>query len=265
MIPLPFHDTFSFGGSSRIEEYTPRLARAATVAPDPRPNVPIHTESGFGTTLPPLPPAQLPSTLAPPLPWLYGVLVRVPGAKIPLPLGFIPPCLPRPSQKAPSGSAWVHEIKHDGYRLVARKDDKRVRLYTRRGYNQSIIVDGEAVWAGKDGRSDFDKLHSGGFDEQVILYGFDLLELNGDDYRQHPLEARKAKLAKILTRSRGIIFSEHLDADGEIIFEHACCMGLEGIVSKRRDFAYRSGRCKSWVKINNPASPTVLRIQNGSW
>jgi ATP dependent DNA ligase domain len=95
---------------------------------------------------------------------------------VPRPLGFIAPCLPSPSQKAPSGSAWVHEIKHDGYRLMARRDGNRVRLFTRRGYDwsgkypwivealrslrvRSIIVDGEAVWAGKDGKSDFDKLH----------------------------------------------------------------------------------------------------------
>ena len=144
----------------------------------------------------------------------------VPGAKIPLPLGFIPPCLPSPSQKPPSGSAWVHEIKHDGYRLMARRDGNRVRLFTRRGYDwsgkyprivealrslrvRSIIVDGEAVWAGKDGKSDFDKLHSSAHDEQVFLYAFDLLELNGEDYRQHPLEKRKAKLEKILARTRG--------------------------------------------------------------
>jgi ATP-dependent DNA ligase len=88
------------------------------------------------------------------------------------------PCLPTPSSKPPSGSAWVHEIKHDGYRLIARRDGNRVRLFIRRGYEwsakypwivesllslrvRSIIVDGEAVWAGKDGMSDFDKLHSG--------------------------------------------------------------------------------------------------------
>jgi hypothetical protein len=100
--------------------------------------------------------------------------MRVPGAKIPLPLGPLsPPHLPSPSQTPPSGSAWVHQIKHDGYRLMARRDGNRVRLYTRRGYDwsdkypwiveslrslrvRSIIVDGEAVWAGRDGRSDFD-------------------------------------------------------------------------------------------------------------
>jgi ATP-dependent DNA ligase len=64
---------------------------------------------------------------------------------------------------------------------------------------------------------------------------------------------------------RGMRFSEHLDGDGETIFKHACKMGLEGIVSKRRDFPYRSGRCKSWVKLKNPGSAAVLRIQDGSW
>ena len=94
---------------------------------------------------------------------------------------------------------------------------------------------------------------------------FDLLELNGKDYRQHPLEQRKAKLEKLLARIRGSRFSEHLEGDGETIFEQACKLGLEGIVSKRRDFTYRSGRSKCWVKIKNPASPAVLRIQEGSW
>jgi bifunctional non-homologous end joining protein LigD len=86
-------------------------------------------------------------------------------------------------------------------------------------------VDGEAVWAGKDGKSDFDKLHSCGHDDQVFLYAFDLLELNSEDYRQHPLEQRKAKLEKILARSQGMRFSEHLDGDGVTIFEHMCKLG----------------------------------------
>jgi ATP dependent DNA ligase domain len=67
-------------------------------------------------------------------------------------------------------------------------------------------VNGEAVWAGKDGRSDFEKLHSNAHDDQVFLYGFDLLELNGEDYRQYPLEKRKAKLEKILKRTQGMRF-----------------------------------------------------------
>jgi ATP-dependent DNA ligase len=67
-------------------------------------------------------------------------------------------------------------------------------------------VDGEAVWAGKDGKSDFDKLHSNAHDEQVFLYAFDLLEWNGEDYRQHPLEKRKAKLEKFSRGLRGCGF-----------------------------------------------------------
>jgi bifunctional non-homologous end joining protein LigD len=163
---------------------------------------------------------------------------------------------------------------HDGYRMIARRTDDRVRLYTRRGYVwtdryprivealrslrvRSIMIDGEAVWCGKDGKSDFDKLRSRAHDAAVCLYGFDLIELDGEDLRPAPLEARKGKLEKLLARSDGIRFSEHLDGDGAIIFAHACKLGLEGIVSKRRDLPYRSGRCRAWVKIKNPASPAV--------
>ena len=158
----------------------------------------------------------------------------------------------------------------------------RVRLYTRRGFNwadryprivealrslpvRSIVIDGEAVVCGKDGKSDFDKLHSGTHDASVFLYGFDLIELDGEDLRPAPLEQRKGKLEKLLARSNGIRFSEHLACDGATIFEHACKLGLEGIVSKRRDLPYRSGRCRAWIKIKNPASPAVLRIQDGTW
>jgi bifunctional non-homologous end joining protein LigD len=85
--------------------------------------------------------------------------------------------------------------------------------------------------------------------------------LNSEDYRQHSLEKRKAKLEKILARTQGMRLSEHLDGDGESIFQHACKM----IVSKRRDIPYRSGRTKSWMKIKTPNSSAVLRIQAGSW
>jgi bifunctional non-homologous end joining protein LigD len=125
----------------------------------------------------------------------------------PLPLGFILPCLPTPRQKPPSGTQWVHEIKHDGYRLMARRQGSRIRLFTRQGCDwtkryplivdalsslpvQSIIIDGEAVWCGADGKPDFDKLHSHAYDAEVMLYAFDLLELNGEDYRPYPLVAR---------------------------------------------------------------------------
>src|SRR5262245_21215362 len=145
---------------------------------------------------------------------------------------FISPCLPTPSRRARSGPEWVHEIKHDGYRLIVRRDGNRVRLYTRRGYNwshrfplivaaaqrlkvRSAMIDGEAIVPGEDGRSDFDKLHSGGYDNHVVLYGFDLIEVDGEDLRLRPLEERKARLAKLLNRTNGGIYlSEHIDGDG---------------------------------------------------
>jgi bifunctional non-homologous end joining protein LigD len=94
--------------------------------------------------------------------------------------------------------------------------------------NSILIVDGEAIWCGKDGKSDFDRLHSHAHDRNVLLYAFDLLELNGEDYRQHPLEKRKA-LEKLLGRSRGIQLSEHIDGDGELIFDHACKWDRKGL------------------------------------
>jgi ATP-dependent DNA ligase len=112
------------------------------------------------------------------------------------------------SRKAPSGRYWIHEIKHDGYRLVVRKDGWLVRLFTRRGFDwsdrypaitialqslrvRSATIDGEAVYCGKNGLSDFNKLHSHAHNEDVFLYAFDLLELNGDDLRKEALERRK--------------------------------------------------------------------------
>jgi bifunctional non-homologous end joining protein LigD len=71
--------------------------------------------------------------------------------------------------------------------------------------------------------------------------------------------------AVALRAKDGIYFNEHLDDDGALIFEHACRMGLEGIVSKRRDMPYRSGRSKCWIKVKNPASPAMLRVKDGTW
>ena len=130
----------------------------------------------------------------------------------------------------------------------------------------SITVDGEAVVCGQDGVSDFNALHSQRCDELVFLYAFDLLEVDGEDYRAEPLEKRKAKLEKLLSRRiDGIMFNEHLADEGALVFKHACRMGLEGIVSKRLDMPYRSGRTKAWVKVKNPHSPAMLRIEDGTW
>jgi bifunctional non-homologous end joining protein LigD len=199
------------------------------------------------------------------------------------PSGFIAPCLPTLSDRPRTGPGWVHEIKQDGYRLMARRAGQRVRLLTRRGYDwsdryprivramgalkaTSALIDGEAVWCGPDGAADFDKRHSRAHDDQAFMYAFDLLELDGDDLRAHPLEVRKAALAKLIARAAdGLQFAEHLEGDGKEIFEHVCRMGLEGIVSKRRDSPYVSGRAKSWIKVRNPASAAMLPYEQGTW
>jgi bifunctional non-homologous end joining protein LigD len=173
----------------------------------------------------------------------------------------------------------VHEIKHDGIRLIARKTDTRVRLYSRPGNDltgrfqlivealaglraRSCIIDGEAVCCGQDGIALFDSIRYRRHDDTVFLYAFDLIELNGDDLRREPLETRKATLASVLRRATsGVRLNEHLEhEDGALVFAHACRMGLEGIVSKRKGSAYRSGRTADWLKCKNADAPAVTRL-----
>lgn len=166
---------------------------------------------------------------------------------------------------------------------MARKQGDRVRLYTRNGHDwasrypriarailslkvESILLDGEAVVCDKKGIADFDRLHSRAHDAEACLYAFDLLELNGVEIGPEPFEARKKKLSKVLRKPpNGIMLSEHTDDDGELIFKHACKLGLEGIVSKRRDFPYRSGRVKHWIKVKNPNGPAMQRARDGTF
>ena len=187
------------------------------------------------------------------------------------------PCLPTRVEKAPSGERWVHEIKHDGYRLIARKLDGHVRLYTKQGNDwskkyplittalhrmrvSSIVLDGEAMCF-DNGREDFQRLWSNCSDETVTLCAFDLLELNGEDFRPKPLAERKKRLTKLLSRDRqGLSYIDHLTGDGAAIFDHACRLGLEGIVSKRIDLPYRAGVSKSWVKVKNKKHPAITRV-----
>jgi bifunctional non-homologous end joining protein LigD len=193
--------------------------------------------------------------------------------------GFVDPCIPSRALKPPSGPDWVHEIKHDGYRLIVRRDGETVRLFTRRGHDwterypaiaaaaaklraTSFLLDGEAVVAGADGIAVFGALHRRHKATDAMLYAFDLLDLDGKDIRTLPLAERKAKLAKLLARAPvGIVFNEHTDEDGAVVFLHACKMGLEGIVSKRLTAPYRSGPSLDWLKVKNPNSPAMLRAR----
>lgn len=197
----------------------------------------------------------------------------------PTPSGFIEPCIPAAARVPPAGPGWLHEIKHDGYRLIARREDSRVRLFSRRGHDwserfprihealaslkaRSATIDGEAVvLCPKTGLSLFDDLHSGRRDRDVILYAFDLLELNGKDQRDFALEERKSRLGDHLASvTGGIELSEHLEGDGPTVFRHACNLGCEGIVSKQRASRYRSGRTRLWIKTKNPNCPAMTRV-----
>jgi bifunctional non-homologous end joining protein LigD len=133
--------------------------------------------------------------------------------------------------------------------------------------SRSCIIDGEAVACGEDGVASFDRIRHRHHDADVFLYAFDLIELNGDDLRRDPLAVRKATLASLLARAApGLRFNEHLDeADGPLVFAHACKLGLEGIVSKRRDSRYRSGRSPDWIKSKNPSAPAVRREAEEDW
>jgi bifunctional non-homologous end joining protein LigD len=200
-----------------------------------------------------------------------------------LPAGFVPPCLPTKAQEPPSGEAWLHEIKHDGFRVIARKDGNRVRLYSRPGNDltyrfpfivetvarlrpRSCIIDGEAVVCDSKGMVSFEHIRYRRHDASVFLYAFDLIELNGDDLRREPLDTRKVTLASVLRRAApGLRFNEHIEADGPTVFAHACKMGLEGIVSKRKTSTYRSGRSPDWLKSKNPACEAVRREEEEDW
>jgi bifunctional non-homologous end joining protein LigD len=200
-----------------------------------------------------------------------------------LPTGFIPPCLPSNAAAPPSGKLWLHEVKHDGFRVIARKNGKGVQLYSRPGNDltwrfpliveavaklrpASCIIDGEAVACGEDGLSSFDRIRYRRHDGTVFMWAFDLIELDNDDLRLDPLETRKATLATLLARAApGLRLNEHMEEDGPLVFHHACKLGLEGIVSKRRDSPYRSGRSPHWIKSKNPNAPAVKREAEEDW
>jgi bifunctional non-homologous end joining protein LigD len=217
------------------------------------------------------------------MPLISSIMLRVPS---PSPRsGFIEPCLPSPAERPPSGSDWVHEIKHDGYRLMARRDPVSVgiRLLTKNGHDwgsryplivkavsklkvRSCLIDGEAVCCNEHGMSCFAKLRHRSNDQNVILIAFDLLELDGNDLRREPIETRKATLASLLRGCLpGVQFNEHLSHSGDLVFQHACRMGLEGIVSKRLGSPYRSGRSPDWLKMKNPDGPAMKREAEEDW
>jgi bifunctional non-homologous end joining protein LigD len=175
-------------------------------------------------------------------------------------LGIIEPCLPSPAKAPPSGPGWLHEIKHDGFRILARRDSAGVRLITRAGNDfssrfpfiamalgklpvRSCSIDGEAIVCDKNGLAVFDLIRGYGSKASAVLCAFDLLELNGEDLRRQAIESRKHALIQLLSRAPSpVVFNHHYETEGERVLRAACKLGCEGIVSKRLGSPYRSGR-----------------------
>ncbi|MGE5270799.1 MAG: DNA ligase D [Thiohalocapsa sp.] len=171
----------------------------------------------------------------------------------------------------PEGEEWLHEIKYDGYRLIARIEPDTVRLITRNGLDwtgkfpaladalgdlpvDTALVDGEVVALLPDGTTDFGKLQDAiarGVTGGLVFYAFDLLYCDGYDLTPVVLEDRKRALAELIPpTSRGIVrYSDHQAGRGDDFFRHACEYKLEGTISKRRDRPYRPGRGRDWLKI----------------
>jgi len=193
--------------------------------------------------------------------------------------GYIEPSLATATETAPSGKDWLHEIKHDGYRLQAHLENGRVKLFSRQGLDWTerfpvvahalaavavklAIIDGEVVVQTANGVTSFpmlvDALKNGSGD--MLFYGFDLLYLDGYDLRDTPLAARKQALATLLgeTGSDRVRYSDHIAGDGDAVFRHASRLGLEGIISKQATAPYRSGRVKTWLKVKSSQSGSFV-------
>lgn len=202
-------------------------------------------------------------------------LGRVIGGAKPAPFpGFVEPCCPTERKLPPSGADWLHEIKHDGYRAQAQFHDGAASVFTRRGNDwaarmptiaasmralpvNNIILDGELVAVDAKGNAVFYELPAAittkpaRVKARLIYYAFDLLYLDGFDLRGAVLADRKRVLHALLGSTTGlqlVRYVDHIGDNGELVLEHACKLGLEGIVSKRADALYRSGRTTDWIK-----------------
>jgi len=175
---------------------------------------------------------------------------------------FCEPCLPSPAEKPPAGAGWLHEIKHDGFRMLVRRDGAGTRLFTRNGHDWtgrfpliaraalslkavSCLIDGEAVACDGDGLPVFDRLRYRRDDRRVFLYAFDLIELDGEDLRHEPIERRKAALAKLIRRAKtGLVLNEDIDEPGDVVTSRARkspAWGVRGAPGVKRGLGGTSG------------------------
>jgi DNA ligase D-like protein (predicted ligase) len=182
---------------------------------------------------------------------------------------WIEPQLTRLAEEAPGGPDWLHEIKYDGYRMHARIDSDKIQLLTRTGLDwshrykrtiealrslkvKSAYFDGELCALNADGLPVFSRLQAAmdeGRTDQLVFFAFDLLYLNGKSTAQLPLIKRKERLERLFNKkTQGLRYSEHVFTDGPRFREHACKLGLEGIISKRIDRPYAPSDRGLWVK-----------------
>jgi len=182
---------------------------------------------------------------------------------------WIKPQLTRLVDEAPTGNDWLHEIKYDGYRMHARIDAGQVKLLTRTGLDwshrygrtiealrslpvKSAYIDGELCALNSDGVPMFSRLQAAmdeGRTDQLVFFAFDLLFLSGESTAELPLIKRKDRLQRLFKKEiHGLRYSEHVVTDGPRFREHACQLGLEGVISKRIDRPYAPGDRGIWVK-----------------
>ena len=200
--------------------------------------------------------------------------VRAAGAS------FFPPEIPSLADEPPKGSGWIHEIKHDGYRTQLAIAGGEVRAFSRNGFDwtgkypgicaaaaklrcRSALLDGEVAIQDEHGRTDFEGLARAiAFaPHRLIFFAFDLLHLDGESLVDVPLQERRARLRKLLRPDprSPLQFSEAFEGDAAALFAEAERLELEGIVSKRAESRYRSGRSKTWLKVKcTVESPFVV-------
>lgn len=176
--------------------------------------------------------------------------------------------------RVPDGPEWLHEIKYDGYRMLCHVEGGHARMYTRNGNDMTrrmaavaqavetlsgfgdAWLDGEVVALQADGRTNFSALQaalSDERDEDLVYYVFDLPYANSRDFTGTPLIERKQRLAALLrvAKNRRVRYSDHVQGNGPGFYQQAVDFGLEGVVSKRADSPYRSGRGRDWLKIKS--------------
>jgi len=211
--------------------------------------------------------------------FLLNTACRCVMSVLPLGWGLSNPAYPHPPRhRLPVPAGFT---KSSIFRILARRDSAGVRLITRAGNDfssrfpfiamavsklpvSSCLIDGEAIVCDENGLAVFDLIRGHGGKASAVLCAFDLLEVDGLDLRRQPIETRKAALAKLLKGSHlSIVLNEYFEEDGASVFNAACQLGCEGIVSKKLGSIYRRGHSPLWLKVKNPNAGREARGGRG--